>query len=364
MRYKELDSLRGLAALTVLFAHIITLFYRNKPGFLESTFKYWIDYTPFRVFFSAHEAVIFFFILSGFVLSLQFYSTKPFGYMKFITKRITRIYIPYLVAVFLAIWLVYKGEVANKDVIGHILFIGNYNYDAFMGIVWSLTHEMRISIIFPILMIFFLTRTHWLSALSVALVFTSIASYLYLHHPYFDNALYLINFYSSIHYISMFMLGALLAKHRQEITRFFVRISTINKIATLMIGLMLYINLANQLQPISEFISDWVSALGASIFIITSLSFKKLSGFLLLRPIQFIGKISYSLYLTHIIVLFLLLKHYEMFPTHVLSLIAICFSIISATIMHYTVEVPSIYLGKFLTKRKVIGDKQIKSKTL
>lgn len=51
-RYYQLDSLRGLAALSVVNAHAITMV-ADLPAFL--------NYSPLRIVFSAHEAVLMFF---------------------------------------------------------------------------------------------------------------------------------------------------------------------------------------------------------------------------------------------------------------------------------------------------------------
>src|SRR5699024_6525476 len=88
-RYEEIDSLRGIAALTVIIAHGLAIF--SLPSNL-------LDVTPLYFFWSAHEAVIFFFVLSGFVLTLPFLK-KKIHYGNYIVKRILRIYIPYLIAI-------------------------------------------------------------------------------------------------------------------------------------------------------------------------------------------------------------------------------------------------------------------------
>ncbi len=61
-RYEELDSLRGLAALSVFFSHMYLMFNES----MVSTFLF--EYGPFRAFIAGSEAVILFFVLSGFVL--------------------------------------------------------------------------------------------------------------------------------------------------------------------------------------------------------------------------------------------------------------------------------------------------------
>jgi len=55
-RIEHLDSLRGVAALAVLFGHSIGCFKGDKYG-------------EFIYSITAHSAVVFFFLLSGFVLS-------------------------------------------------------------------------------------------------------------------------------------------------------------------------------------------------------------------------------------------------------------------------------------------------------
>jgi peptidoglycan/LPS O-acetylase OafA/YrhL len=93
IRYEELDSIRGLAALIVLIFHVLNVF------------MYWdiipplISKSPMRVLWSGHQAVILFFVLSGFVLFLPFLKRKQ-PYLPYIIKRIGRIWIPFFVALF------------------------------------------------------------------------------------------------------------------------------------------------------------------------------------------------------------------------------------------------------------------------
>ena len=101
-RLEELDSLRGLAALTVVLRHLCNLWLddgmysaseHSRDAFIFLTY-------PFA---PGHSAVLLFFILSGFVLALPFIAGKAQSYPVFATRRIFRIYAPYLVVLCIAV---------------------------------------------------------------------------------------------------------------------------------------------------------------------------------------------------------------------------------------------------------------------
>jgi peptidoglycan/LPS O-acetylase OafA/YrhL len=150
---------------------------------------------PLRLFTAGHEAVILFFILSGFVLSTPAIRSKAKPYPVFVTRRIFRIYLPYMAALALAIsaaaslhgyipgnaWFhrTWSHRVQWQLVLAHGLFIGQYDTAEFNTAFWSVVVEMRISLVFPVLCAFAL----WLKpakSLGFAMAL-SIGSYLLLH---------------------------------------------------------------------------------------------------------------------------------------------------------------------------------------
>src|SRR5665213_3578455 len=162
-RFHELDAMRGLAAVVVLGNHFRNMFYPTvlfAHGW-QSVFLYPLV--------SGRESVMFFFLLSGFVLSLPFLRGKRQPYSIFLRRRILRIYGPYLGALVLALigcalwhnrpgstgWrgATWSNQVDLRSVLQHVLFIGNYNYERYNTAFWSLVYEMRISIIFPLLFV-------------------------------------------------------------------------------------------------------------------------------------------------------------------------------------------------------------------
>lgn len=105
-RLYQLDALRGIAAFSVLLSHAFLTFPvvwdtttpSGEPWYLQLAM-----FSPLRVFWAGHEAVIFFFILSGFVLALPYYDNRESQpYKLYLAKRVLRIYTPYLAAVLLA----------------------------------------------------------------------------------------------------------------------------------------------------------------------------------------------------------------------------------------------------------------------
>ncbi len=78
-RFYELDSLRGVAALTVVFHH----FSRICPERITHV----LIRTPLRLLIAGHQAVILFFLLSGFVLTLPYKKRNSLSYGPFLLKE-------------------------------------------------------------------------------------------------------------------------------------------------------------------------------------------------------------------------------------------------------------------------------------
>ena len=67
-RVASLDSLRGLAALTVVTCHYFILLGSTPSG---EWISLWLQIPPLSLFRTAYGAVILFFVLSGYVLALS-----------------------------------------------------------------------------------------------------------------------------------------------------------------------------------------------------------------------------------------------------------------------------------------------------
>ncbi|MFD5173909.1 acyltransferase family protein, partial [Bacillus mycoides] len=323
-RYKELDSLRGIAAIIVLLGHFLALFPILGKKVMYSTFGAY-----FSILWQGHSAVIIFFVLSGFVLSLPFYKGTEFNYLKYLIKRVCRIYIPYIVILFIAIgiklgihskigtipglvqWGSWNIEVSFNRVMDHILFLREFNPDAFIMVIWSLVHEMRISIVFP-LIIFLLLRVNWKVSIGIAM-FLSVIGYLLMKNiPSEFNMPVSTNYFITLHYSSMFIIGALLAKNREYLVSKIINLKV--KYLLLPLGLLFFSYPRIPFMLLSKLIGeidyelyliiiDWYICFGAVLIILSALSSKLFSKLLLIKPVQFIGEISYSLYLVHPIVL-------------------------------------------------------------
>lgn len=262
-RYHELDSLRGVAAFTVLVFHFAMIFPIIAADTTARSNMLWLNifkYSPVRILFAGSEAVLLFFVLSGFVLSLQFKPGRSVRYPTFIIRRICRIYLPYVAAVALAFTLhsvirhvtvvglssevssVWTTPITWRTIISHIIFIvGNVNWNASEGVIWSLIFEMRISVIFPLVMLM-VNRLRWQISLSIGVllyVFAFLQNIMFgndiatdpyytiftTHNQYLDTCIYLL----------CFILGAILAKHITEISRFYHGLTSTGKV--LIVGL-------------------------------------------------------------------------------------------------------------------------------
>ena len=133
-----LDGLRGLAAVYVVIGHGRALFWEGyTDGFLThpdsySAFEKWQMYF-FSLFKFGHEAVLFFFVLSGFVIHLKYASNYSrtglyqFQYGSYLVKRIKRIYPPFIFALLLTAMLDALGVYYNLPIYSGLTIYTNIN---------------------------------------------------------------------------------------------------------------------------------------------------------------------------------------------------------------------------------------------
>jgi len=316
-RYEELDSIRGISSLVVMIGHHLMIFsvfqnysYEDNKPFV----MYLLKETPARLIFSSgNESVIIFFVLSGFVLYKSIQNNYD-SYGSFLLKRICRIYISYIVAILIAILcqttmseygISYLSEWFNRSwtiesslslIVQHILLVGKYNTDAYNGVIWSLVHEMRISIIFPLVLIVCLRKTLRDSLLT--LFSFSICSVVIL--LLFHSSLTLTSYALTLHYTVLFLLGALAAKYKNNVIVFYSNRTKNEKVAWFLFAILLYMyeGLIGEIKLLNNFIfRDYAVAISACLFVILSLSVSTLSSLLRNKYLLYLGKISYSLYL-------------------------------------------------------------------
>jgi peptidoglycan/LPS O-acetylase OafA/YrhL len=365
-RYIELDSLRGLAALVVVLHHL-RLVWQGDAEPTSAILRSLLS----LVSPVGNGAVILFFVLSGFVLSLPAIAGRPQTYLTFVIRRVFRIYLPYLAALAVSVagafWL--HGIITNNSwfhlfwsepvnwhlVLQHVMFVGVYNTDQFDNPIWSLVHEMRVSLVFPLLCAFVL-RFKSRRSLVIAFGLTAIA--LIIQKPPF-----LIDWplAESVHIAGLFVLGIFLARERSGLGAMFLRWPRQFAVAILAMTvacLSLYLFLgAQSADPIEKFlphfmtcVRHWLIALSSGGLMVISISSASWKQVLHWPPIRFLGQVSYSLYLWHfIVILYCVHLLYGKVPLWVILCSALVLSIAVSWCSYRWTEMPSMNLGRKLS---------------
>lgn len=365
-RITHLDSLRGLAALIVVFHHCLVTFpafwevYQHpvKPGLMRM-----LGNTPLHLLWDGPEFVLVFFTLSGFVLSLPFWGDHPLGYRQFVIRRVLRIYPTYLAAVTagmvlmtllshgplqgLSAWAAqfWNRPLDLKTVADHVFLMASSGDNYIDTPVWSLVVEMHASLIFPLLIAAILWSETGAFAGAVALaLFGDWAARLDPGgHPF------LTSFATSANFLWLFVAGALMARHRAALAAYARRLPHLVQIAIVAASLV-------ALNCIWQFGADekwrFVEQTGAVVLVGSAAFMGFMKRLLDVAPLRWLGKISYSLYLIHFVVLFTLLnalRSYVSLPFVLATVPAL--SILCAALLYRLVELPSIDWGHRFSER-------------
>jgi peptidoglycan/LPS O-acetylase OafA/YrhL len=317
-RLDQLDSLRGIAAVTVVLHHLFLIFPALQPGSGSVIDK--LSHTPLHLFWSGTQAVHFFFVLSGFVLALPLFKSRS-PYKLYAVKRIARIWIPYIAVVVAALaartvigheplpslsdWFnnVWVGELSVYDLLGHFLLIPSFDSNRVVPVIWSLTQEMRISLMFPLLMLL-VTRSKTSTLVVTGVVLYGLGLGLALFAS--RNRAFPEDLALSILFLSLFLMGAMLAKLRPEITERIQSLSKHGRWGLFIAAIVMYtfphwgFFLPNAIEVAAGVA---VSSMGSALFILIAVASERASKTLTSKPLLTLGRSSYSLYLVHTLVI-------------------------------------------------------------
>ena len=252
-RYLHLDGLRGIAAMVVVFHHCLLTFpawytaHVSGPSSIPAAI---FVFSPLHLLWAGHAAVIVFFALSGFVLALMLLRSPRMGYGGFVAKRVCRIYLPCIgvVAIALAamsatvphgmphlsVWFnnSWSPGVDNQVLLDHVLLLGRPAYNYVDNPIWSLVHEVRYSLAFPLIL--------WIAAKSRAFIvltvsmMASLAATLALHRLSAWNPIL-----DSLQYAFPFAAGAVLAVHVSAVQAWYRRQSRGTRICLALLSIVL-----------------------------------------------------------------------------------------------------------------------------
>jgi peptidoglycan/LPS O-acetylase OafA/YrhL len=290
----SLDILRGLAATFVFFYHLhLGEILAKTTGF--NLFNY-ID------LIGTKYAVPLFFILSGYCIELSVQNTlknkKSFNLIQFYSRRIRRIYIPYIFALIVSVIINYVVRpgyfLGFPDIFTHLFVLQGFSNSYFNTInvvLWTITIELSFYLLYPIY--FYIKQ---IASLSISLlVIGCVSLFSIIITTYLNSNAGYAFFYFPINLFFSWCIGCTLCTLKSSeasIKQYIYLYSAITLSFLLLI--FLYVDT-------SEIIKyNFLIILSGIILLI----FLKLNSFFskwnkILKPIQLIGLSSYSLYLLH-----------------------------------------------------------------
>ena len=337
-----MEGLRAYAVLLTFLVHFFggwLVFYRgievtniapNHPIRHTDKIFTWLYLSPYGVYL--------FFILSGFLICRLIDRPRQFAYGRYLFRRFLRIYPAFLLALLLAagvLW--YSGEAA---------FITGWNFAANVVLLngvpelqvrpilhptWSLFYEVVFYLVFPSVLV--LRRIGvWRFPLAVV-----VAGLVLVYVPFLlgrGQALFLL-----------FFAGATAARFDDRTLRNFS-----SKISDgLILALYLSVTTAITFRSVSDHVAIWLYGLAGSLFMVQSCFGKgMLNRLFSYTPIRRFGNVSYSFFLVHSILIYVVLMHLGpkwitsngLLPALVVGFVTALFSWVLAAALFVGVERP------------------------
>lgn len=297
-RLVALDGMRALAALVVVFTHATGAIAKSSWDALA------LYRSPLAPLLNATGAVHLFYVLSGYCLTASaLRGSDARDVAQFYLRRIARIHGPYVAAALLA-WLasawLYPAPVpgVSRWMREHLtvrLPVGELLADLrFPGLVggllpqgWTLEVEMIFSLLMPF-MVWVASRSHW------AVLAVGSLGVLWIQNLPLETLRYAIDFAAGI---AIFL-------ERDRLSAVFARLPAILAGGLALAGFLLLSAPAWMLLETRNLrAATLLFASGATLLVAGAVHVVSLRRFLAWRPVAFLGRVSYSIYLLHFTVL-------------------------------------------------------------
>lgn len=344
-KFYNIQAMRGIAAMLVVSWHTIYLEGQIKPGAM---------FVP-RFFGFGGVGVDLFFVISGFVMAtiIKDKFQQPGAVTNFLAHRITRIYPLYwfytlLLVLFLSMYSIFSHKlITHASLIQSLLLWPQPPPSPVLGVGWTLIYEMYFYFIIAFLL--FLPERKFLSALGVWMVFLIVSSHFYFASP----AMQVVANPLACEFIA----GCLLARFLFCTNKSSDSIVLILAMLVFLLGFGIYIYFYAKIE-----IGGWFRVLLfgiPSIAVIYSAVALELNGAKFPKVLNKIGDASYSIYLSHVLVL-LVMKRILDFSfvqqpvPHFLVMIATFITVIYVGMFSYNyLEKPMmVYFRKLLTAKR------------
>ena len=351
--FENLDGMRAIAALAVIFAHMTYWFSYPNTNFF-CAYKYVLSFggTGGRL------GVIFFFILSGFLITFLLYREQEkninINVFLFYIRRILRIWPLYFIILiigFIIYPLIHKysgsntGE--NANFLLYTFFLANFDniYNGnptsnILGVQWSVSVEEQFYLLWPLIFFLFNRRNYFPLILIAFIGLSEIFSIVTLNRLNFSD----YHLLSCLKYLS---LGALVAYYCfHKIEKVILCLGKIKKWIVILIYII-SITILSMQQIIKEYFDlyKYINQLLPMLFfsfVIAEQNFSNNSFFKIskLPFLTWLGKISYGLYLTHMIALNIIISIFTNGEDFVLlkNLFTILLTIFISYFSYFTVE--------------------------
>lgn len=363
-----LDSVRGIAASMVVLYHYINWRYEDRLFAKVSS-----------IVFNGADAVSFFFVLSGFVLSYKYIVlNKPLDIKKFYIGRFLRLWPAYFVTLLVLYFILYWTPWSVSQLIDtFILNKGAFWEEAALirpvakiyGPGWTLVIELVLSLFIPF---------HIILAQKSRKVIWWLLAYFYIIGNSFGAWSMFHNHFVYGMILSCYF-GFILSKDFEKTIWYRYRVIWLSIAAVL----FSYHHIARIWPPgpTYEYIFEQylgydffhMSGFASFVFLVFIVHSTKAKRFLELRPLKYIGKISYSIYLTHWIAVNYTFNNWDKlmkyFPDErsgfiVLFIICIIATFCMAAVLYHFVELPCIrYAKRWVSKLKpsyiITSDKKV-----
>ncbi|HSC54374.1 MAG TPA: acyltransferase [Phnomibacter sp.] len=371
-RFDTLDSLRGIASLSVVIGHAMC----TLPSLAEMVYmdqetpthnlKFFISASPLHFFWNATPAVILFFVLSGFVLSISFLeSDTSKNYLVFAIKRVIRLWLPCAAIITISVMLRYilyePGTLTqfhgwiNLMWLNEISFINfislislNENFNQIDPALWTLPIEIKLSLLLPV----FILLVRNLNKLWTAI---ATVSYVLGYHLLVSLGITRVfPEFAFMFYFSFFLFGITLCRYRWYLVNFIDGTSPFVVHSFLLIAVFVYTGNytlwylpGNMYQTFMKVPEQYRVAIPCMFFILFALS-RFGTKFLRNKLLQQLGTISFSLYLVHQVVIVATAYTFgSVLNPYLTVVIAVILSLCTAGLFYKFCEAPSTKLAQY-----------------